>query len=70
MMRTLHQQVKELSRVRETNQPSTLDLMLTNEESMVENIKYDIGLGKSDHLTLSFEYTCFTPTNPDVAFVK
>ena len=37
---------------------------------MVENIKFDPGLGKSDHLTLSFEYTCFTSTDPDVAFVK
>ena len=37
---------------------------------MVENINYDPGLRKSGHLTLSFEYTCFTTTDPDVAFVK
>ena len=66
----LHQHVQELSRLKEKNEPSTLDLLLPNEESMVENIKYDPGLGKSDHLTLSFEYTCFTSTIPDVAFVK
>ena len=41
---------------------------------MVENINYDPGLGKGDHLALSFEYTfeytCFTTTDPDVGFVK
>ena len=37
---------------------------------MVENKNYDPGLGKSDHLTLTFEYTCFTTTDLDVGFVK
>ena len=66
----IYQHVKEPTRVRENNEPSTLDLVLTDEESMVESINFDPGLGKSDHLTLSFEYTCFTSTDPDVAFVK
>ena len=64
----LYQHVKEPTRVRENNEPSTLDLVLTYEENLVENINYDPGLGKSDHLTLSFEYTCFTTTDPDVGF--
>ena len=66
----LYQHVKEPTRVRENNEPSTLDFVLTNEESMVENINFDPELGKCDHLTLSFEYTCFTSTDPDVAFEK
>ena len=66
----LYQHLKEPTRVRENNEPSTLDLVLTNEESMVENINFDLGLGKSYHLTLSFEYTCFTSTDPDVTFLK
>ena len=37
---------------------------------MVENINYDPGLEKSDHLTPTFEYTCFTSTDPDVTLVK
>ena len=42
----LYQHVKEPTRVRENNEPSTLDCVLTNEENMVENINYDPGLGK------------------------
>ena len=55
-----YQYVKEPTRVRENNKASTLDCVLTNEENMVENINYGPGLGKSDHLLLSLEYTCFT----------
>ena len=40
----LYQHVNEPTRVRENNEPSTLDCVLTNEESMDENINYDPGL--------------------------
>ena len=43
--------------------------MLTNEGSMVENVNYDPVLGKSDHLTKTFVYTCFMSTDPDATFV-
>ena len=45
-----------------------LDLVLTNEENMVNNLSYNPGLGKSDHLALSFEYLCFTSSEPEVSF--
>ena len=34
---------------------------MTNEENRVEKIIYNLGLGKSDHLTLMFDYICFIP---------
>ena len=55
----LCQYVTEPTRIRENNEPSTLDLVLTNEENMVHNLSYNPELGKSDHLTLSSEYLCF-----------
>ena len=48
-------------KIRGKNRPnSTLDLIFTNEEHMVENIEFLSGLGKSDHLILEFDYTCFS----------
>ena len=43
------------TRVRHGQEPSVLDLVLTNEEGMIENIEYGNPLGKSDHLVLTFE---------------
>ena len=40
--------------------PSTLDLILTNEEGMVENIKYKAPVGKSYHTLLCFSFCCHT----------
>ena len=37
---------------------------------MIDNIKHGPGLGISDHLTLSFNYTCFTSTKPNEANKK
>ena len=37
------------------NSPSRLDLVFTNEEDMVEDIKCLAPLGKSDHIGLSFK---------------
>ena len=42
----LYQHVKEPTRYRSQNVPSILDLILTNEESMVSNLQYKPGLGK------------------------
>ena len=55
----LYQHVKEPTRYRSQNVPSILDLILTNEESMVSNLQYKPGLGKSDHLVLEFTYNCY-----------
>ena len=55
----LYQHVKEPTRYRSQNVPSILDLILTNEESMVSNLQYKPGLGKIDHLVLEFTYNCY-----------
>ena len=38
--------------------PSTLDLIYTNEEDMVQNFKIDAPGGKSDHAVLNFDLIC------------
>ena len=55
----LIQHIKENTRYRSGNQPSLLDLILTNEEDMVSDLEYLPGLGKSDHVSLTFTYNCF-----------
>ena len=40
-----------------------MDLVLSNEEHMVENIKYLPGLGSSDHVLLDFDFNCFINVN-------
>jgi hypothetical protein len=35
-----------------------LDLVLTKEDSLIENFEYQSPLGKSDHCVLSFDYKC------------
>ncbi len=56
----LHQHVKEPTRMRGEDIPTTLDLILTNEENMVEQLQYLPGLGISDHLVLVFTFLCYT----------
>ena len=48
------------TQVRHRQEPAILDLVLTNEEGMIENIEYGNPLGKSDHLVLTFEFKCYT----------
>ena len=55
----LHQHIQEPTRYREGNQPRTLDLVLTNEERMVTNLQLQPGLGKSDHVIITFCLTCY-----------
>ena len=56
----LHQHVNEPTRCRGTNDPSTIDLILTDEENQITNLQYLSPLGKSDHCTLSFNFKCYT----------
>ena len=39
--------------------PSLLDLILSNEELMIENVIYCPPLGKSDHALLCFHFVCY-----------
>ena len=58
-----HQHIVQPTRVRHGQEPSVLDLVLTNEEGMIENIEYGNPLGKSEHLVLTFEFKCYTNQN-------
>jgi hypothetical protein len=55
----LFQHVKENTRFRENEESSLLDLVLTNEENMINNIQFLPSLGKSDHITLLFDFNCY-----------
>ena len=50
----LFQFITQLTRFRLGTKPHILDLILTNEEAMVCNIKYTAGLGNSDHICIQF----------------
>ena len=65
----LFQHVKQPTRFRNGQEPSILDLVLTNEELMVNNMTYSPGLGKSDHLILTFQFVCYTESI-ETAFSK
>ncbi|MEW8545255.1 MAG: reverse transcriptase family protein [Candidatus Thiodiazotropha sp.] len=56
------QHIKEPTRYREGNIPSLLDLVFTNEENMVNNVKYLPSMGRSDHIVLNFNFNCYTET--------
>ena len=40
-----------------------LDLILTNEEGVIQNLAYRPGLGDSDHVSLTFDLTCHSDQN-------
>ena len=54
------QHILDPTRYREGNESSVLDLILTNEEEMVTDIKHLPGLGKRDHLVIDFSFICHT----------
>ena len=55
----LYQNVKQPTGFREDQAPSTLDLIFTNEESMLDNLKVSAGLDKTDHQILLFDSNCY-----------
>ncbi len=56
----LSQHVTEPTRARGTDEPSTLDLIITNDERLVQEIQYTSPLGKSDHATIKFDLRCYS----------
>ena len=56
----LSQHVTQPTRVRGTDEPSTLDLIITNDERLVQEIQYTSPLGKSDHATIKFDLRCYS----------
>ena len=56
----LFQHAMQPTRFRDGVSPSLLDLVFTNEEGMLTNLQYSPGLGKSDHVLLTFLLACYT----------
>ena len=54
----LHQHVTEPTRYRDNETPTLLDLVISNEESMVTDLEYFPPLGESDHVCLRFNVNC------------
>ena len=44
---------------RSNDNPSLIDLVLTNEVIQVKDIQYHAPLGKSDHCVITFKYHCY-----------
>src|SRR5664279_3243905 len=53
----LIQNVMEHTRVRQNQEPSTLDYVFTDEENLIDEVTYGAPLGKSDHVTLEWKIT-------------
>eukprot|EP00794_Sanderia_malayensis_P000872 gene872-166_t len=59
----LVQHVTQATRFRHGNTPSNLDLIFTNEEHMIDDLRSTEPLGKSDHVRLLFQYVCYSGIN-------
>ena len=57
----LYQHVNKPTRYRDGQVPSLLDLVMTNEEGMIEDMQFLPGLGKSDHCVIVFDFIAYTP---------
>ena len=57
-----HQHVKSPTRFRLGQQPSLLDLMITNEANMINNLQLLSPIGKSDHCVVIFDYVSYRMT--------
>ena len=55
----LFQHVLKPTRIRMSQEPSILDLIITNEEEMIEDMEYLSPLGKSDHIILMFNFRTY-----------
>ena len=55
----LTQHVTRATRYRKGERPSTLDIILTNEEGLVQNLDYLPPIGNSDHIVLEFDLVCY-----------
>ena len=55
----LHQHVTQPTRYREGQEPSLLDLIMTSEEGMINEMTHNPPLGDSDHECLNFTLECY-----------
>lgn len=64
-----YQHVQESTRRRGNDQPSTLDLIFTDEEMQISEVKYLAPLGKSDHCMIVFDFHCYLDySKPKISF--
>ena len=54
----MYQHVTEPTRFRPNEKPNLLDLVLSGEESMIQNLDYLPPLGESDHICIRFSAMC------------
>ena len=63
------QHVQEPTRRRGNDQPSKLDLIFTDEEMQISEVKHLAPLGKSDHSVIVFDFHCYLDySKPKVRF--
>ena len=55
------QHITEPTRQRGDDIPTTLDLVFTNEENMIDKLEINAPLGKSDHSVITFDFVAETP---------
>ena len=55
----LHQHIEKPTRKRGKDDPSLLDIILTDESMQVSNISHLAPLGKSDHNVITFDFNCY-----------
>ena len=60
----LYQHITEHTRQRGSDNPSNLDLIFSNEEDMISDIKIEAPLGRSDHSIIYFNFNSMTETSP------
>ena len=60
----LFQHIMKPTRYRPGETPNILDLVFTNEQTMIDEIQYLPGLGCSDHVCLSFKFMCYAVQEP------
>ena len=56
----LHQHIKKTTHIGKGEIGNTLGLVFTNEEGMVEDVKRNSPLGKSDHMIITFSFRAYT----------
>ncbi len=54
------QHITKPTRVRGTDTPNVLDLLLSDDEKIIRNIEHQSPLGKSDHAVLQFNILCYS----------
>ena len=55
-----HQHITDPTHYRADQHPNTLNLIITNEEGMADNIVLSAPVGKSHHLCITYDFLCYS----------